>query len=204
MEQLACSVNEAAQALGVCRATIYNWMKDGRIETRRVGGRRLVKIASVRRLVEESSEPRCDDVIRELDARTSRRFESVHSRLLRNDRMQRISEMRKKGMTFRQIGQALGMNGHYLGAEWNHYKRRLRRVMDEMDQAGDEIPLSTCDIPMRLHNAFRCEGFDTVEQAAALSDAELLRIPNVGVGSVRAWREYLQSIGITGDPPSTD
>jgi excisionase family DNA binding protein len=52
MEPITCSVQDAARALSVSRATIYNWMRENRIETARVGGRRLVKIASVRRLIE--------------------------------------------------------------------------------------------------------------------------------------------------------
>lgn len=52
MEPLACSVGDAAKSIGVCKATIYNWMREGRIDTTRVGGRRLVKIESVKRLME--------------------------------------------------------------------------------------------------------------------------------------------------------
>jgi excisionase family DNA binding protein len=52
MEPVACSVQEAAAAIGVCQASIYNWMKAGRIASVKVGRRRLVKIDSVRKLVE--------------------------------------------------------------------------------------------------------------------------------------------------------
>ena len=52
MEPICCSVLDAAKAIGVSRATIYNWMNAGRIETSRVGGRRLVKIESIKRLAE--------------------------------------------------------------------------------------------------------------------------------------------------------
>ena len=52
MEPICCSVQDAAKSIGVCRATIYNWMRDGRLQTSRVGGRRLVKIEGVKRLVE--------------------------------------------------------------------------------------------------------------------------------------------------------
>jgi len=52
MEPLTCSVKSAAAAIGVCRASLYTMMKTGQIETVKVGGRRLVKIASVRKLVE--------------------------------------------------------------------------------------------------------------------------------------------------------
>lgn len=52
MEPLACSVSDAAKSIGVSRATIYNWMRAGMIDATRVGGRRLVRIESVRRLLE--------------------------------------------------------------------------------------------------------------------------------------------------------
>jgi len=51
MKPLCCSVADAAKSIGVSRATVYNWMREGRIETSRIGGRRLVKIESVKRLV---------------------------------------------------------------------------------------------------------------------------------------------------------
>ena len=51
MEPVTCSVGDAAKAIGVCRATIYNYLGDGKIESVRVGGRRLVRIDSVRKLV---------------------------------------------------------------------------------------------------------------------------------------------------------
>lgn len=50
MQPLTCSMNDAASSIGVCRTTLYNWIREGRLETRRVGGRRLVNIASVKRL----------------------------------------------------------------------------------------------------------------------------------------------------------
>lgn len=55
MEAVTTSVAGAARSLGVCQATIYNWMKQGRIEACRVGGRRLVKIASIHKLLEEAA-----------------------------------------------------------------------------------------------------------------------------------------------------
>lgn len=51
MEPVACSVQNAADALGVCQASIYNWINAGKIEAVKVGRRRLVKIESVRKLV---------------------------------------------------------------------------------------------------------------------------------------------------------
>lgn len=51
MEQLTCGVMDAAKAVGVSRGTVYNWLKAGKLESKKVGGRRLVKVDSVRRLV---------------------------------------------------------------------------------------------------------------------------------------------------------
>jgi excisionase family DNA binding protein len=51
MEPLTCSIVSAADALSVSRVTIYNYLKDGKLEAVKVGGRRLVKIDSIKRLV---------------------------------------------------------------------------------------------------------------------------------------------------------
>lgn len=51
MEPVTCSVSAAAAAIGVSRATLYNYLSAGKVESIRIGGRRLVKIASVRNLV---------------------------------------------------------------------------------------------------------------------------------------------------------
>ena len=55
MDQVMCSVEAAAKSLCVSRQTIYNWMGEGRIEGVRVGGRRLIKIASLRKLIGEAA-----------------------------------------------------------------------------------------------------------------------------------------------------
>ena len=50
MEPVTCSVNDAAKALGIGRVTLYKHINSGAIETMRLGGRRLVKVDSLRRL----------------------------------------------------------------------------------------------------------------------------------------------------------
>lgn len=52
MQKMTCSIADATVALGVSRATIYNWMADGKLETVKVGGRRLIPIASLNKLVQ--------------------------------------------------------------------------------------------------------------------------------------------------------
>lgn len=51
MDSLAVSVKDAARALGVGRTTVYALLNEGKIETISVGRRRLIKTASLRRLV---------------------------------------------------------------------------------------------------------------------------------------------------------
>ncbi len=52
-ERLTCSVNDAAEASSLSRSIIYSKMKDGEIEWVKVGGRRLVKVSSLRRFLGE-------------------------------------------------------------------------------------------------------------------------------------------------------
>ncbi|WP_081988026.1 helix-turn-helix domain-containing protein [Sphingomonas sp. 37zxx] len=46
-------VNDAARTLGVGRTHLYRLINDGKIETIQLGRRRLVKAASLRKLIEE-------------------------------------------------------------------------------------------------------------------------------------------------------
>lgn len=52
MQLITCSVDDAAKALGIGRVTLYKYINEGRVESIRIGGRRLVKIDSLRRLVD--------------------------------------------------------------------------------------------------------------------------------------------------------
>jgi excisionase family DNA binding protein len=51
MEQLVVSINDTARALGLGRTTVYAMIADGRLEAFKLGRRRLVKTASIRRLI---------------------------------------------------------------------------------------------------------------------------------------------------------
>ncbi len=53
METLTTSVNDAAKALGIGRTSIYALIRDGRLETVKLGRRTLVKVSSIRRLIDE-------------------------------------------------------------------------------------------------------------------------------------------------------
>jgi len=52
MEPLATSINEAAKALSLGRTSIYALIREGRLETIKLGRRTLVKVESVHRLIE--------------------------------------------------------------------------------------------------------------------------------------------------------
>ena len=51
MKKLAYSINETAHALSIGRTSVYAMIADGRLETFCMGRRRLVKAASVERLI---------------------------------------------------------------------------------------------------------------------------------------------------------
>ncbi len=55
MEQLAVSINDTVRALGLGRTTVYAMIADGRLESIKLGRRRLVKVESIRRLLMQCS-----------------------------------------------------------------------------------------------------------------------------------------------------
>lgn len=52
MEPILVSVNGAAQALDLGRTSIYALINEGRLETVKLGRRTLIRVESIRRLVE--------------------------------------------------------------------------------------------------------------------------------------------------------
>jgi excisionase family DNA binding protein len=52
MEVLLVSITEAAKALNLGRTSVYKLMDEGRLESRKMGRRRLITTTSIRRLVE--------------------------------------------------------------------------------------------------------------------------------------------------------
>lgn len=51
MEPVTISINGAARALSLGRTSIYELIKDGRLETIKIGRRHLIKTESIRRLI---------------------------------------------------------------------------------------------------------------------------------------------------------
>lgn len=50
-----CSVSDAARILGIGKTKAYELITDGQLETVSIGTRRLVKIASIDKLIEAAS-----------------------------------------------------------------------------------------------------------------------------------------------------
>ncbi len=52
MEAITTSINDAAKALGIGRTSIYQLIRDRRLEEVKLGRRTLIKTESIRRLVD--------------------------------------------------------------------------------------------------------------------------------------------------------
>jgi excisionase family DNA binding protein len=55
MNCILCSVNEAAQMLGIGRTKIYDMLSKGDLASMQIGTRRLVKIDSIKALIERAT-----------------------------------------------------------------------------------------------------------------------------------------------------
>jgi len=51
MEIIAASINDTAKALSLGRTSIYALIREGRLETIKLGRRTLIKVESIRRLL---------------------------------------------------------------------------------------------------------------------------------------------------------
>ena len=52
MEPITTSINDTAKALSLGRTSVYALIREGRLETVKLGRRTLVRIASIRRLLD--------------------------------------------------------------------------------------------------------------------------------------------------------
>ncbi len=57
MIRLALSIQEAGQALGLGRTTMYRLVKEGKIPTVRIGGRILVPVNRLSEILERKARP---------------------------------------------------------------------------------------------------------------------------------------------------
>jgi excisionase family DNA binding protein len=54
MQPILTSINETAKALNLGRTSIYALIREGRLEAVKMGRRTLVKVESIRRLIENA------------------------------------------------------------------------------------------------------------------------------------------------------
>lgn len=52
MQLITASINDTAKALGLGRTSIYALIRDGRLQTVKLGRRTLIKVESVRKLID--------------------------------------------------------------------------------------------------------------------------------------------------------
>jgi len=52
MEPIAASINDTAKALSLGRTSIYALIREGKLEAFKLGRRKLIKVESIRRLLE--------------------------------------------------------------------------------------------------------------------------------------------------------
>ena len=52
MEPLFVSINQTAKALSIGRTSVYELINSGELDTKKMGRRRLVTVASIKRLAE--------------------------------------------------------------------------------------------------------------------------------------------------------
>ncbi len=50
MEPITLTINDAAKSIGIGRGSLYKLINQGRVETVKICGRRLVKVDSLKRL----------------------------------------------------------------------------------------------------------------------------------------------------------
>ena len=52
MEAITASINDTAKALSLGRTSVYALIREGRLETIKLGRRTLIKVESIRKLIE--------------------------------------------------------------------------------------------------------------------------------------------------------
>lgn len=71
MEPVTISITGAARALGLGRTSIYTLLDEGRLESVKIGRRRLIKTASIKRLIDGEASVGCETPGGSVDAQPS-------------------------------------------------------------------------------------------------------------------------------------
>jgi len=117
-----------------------------------------------------------------------------------SDRNREIAaKYRAGGVTLRQLGDQYGLSPARIRDIVIRAERKAAQAV-EKERAYhaaarlDDVPIDALDLPVRARNCFKHEGCETVGDALKLSDLDLLRVPNFGRASMRAWKQTLEAL----------
>ena len=87
------SVREAAEVLGVSQKTVYRWIKDGRVPSRRLGGQHFIERSEVNNLVIRDGLGPLPDGAQEME---DHQDVSLHDMLVRGGVFYRVAAPRRR------------------------------------------------------------------------------------------------------------
>ena len=101
------SVREAAEVLGVSQKTVYRWIKDGRVPSRRLGGQHFIERSEVNNLVIRDGLGPLPDAAQETD---DHQDISLHDMLVRGGVFYRVGGATKKDVLRNALGMIKGVD----------------------------------------------------------------------------------------------
>ena len=116
-----------------------------------------------------------------------------------NKRTKRALKLRRKGLSFNQIGQDLGIGSERARQIIRKYQRHLKLLEDPFAQKIKG--LSRLSDATRILNALKGNDFydGDPEKLAKFRPSDLKKIGGLGVKSVAVIARALESIGVIGD-----
>ena len=116
--------------------------------------------------------------------------------MLYSKRNLEVREMRKKGMKLREIGEKTGLTTERVRQICVALDLREQPTDDPMYNALEEAATKMGKSPVRAYNCLHRVGIYTLEDAAKYTDEQLLRIRNLGQGSLDIIREAQAVLGL--------
>ncbi len=101
------SVREAAEVLGVSQKTVYRWIKDGRVPSRRLGGQHFIERSEVNNLVIRDGLGPLPDEAQETD---DHQDISLHDMLTRGGVFYRVGGATKKDVLLNALNMVKGVD----------------------------------------------------------------------------------------------
>jgi len=106
--------------------------------------------------------------------------------------------LRQEGKTFKAIGEILGVSASRASqlALRGDQETKRKAYYDYRTLFFSESPdsIRTLDLSIRVLNCLRPENIQTIKELSAITDNELLRIPNLGKKSLREIKDVLAKL----------